>query len=108
LILEIELLPLLYGGIPVPFKEGGKPIAGVFLPATFFNVLLITANVFCFAYLLHKVGFDLKVVPKTRNDWLDVLVFFVFSISGIAMWYIHAFFLAFLVSGVLLVAGQLS
>jgi len=94
--------------MPVPFKETAKPIGGVFIPATFFNVLLIAANVFGFAYILHRAGFKLGLVPKTRDGWLDVLAFFIFLISGMAMWYIPIFFLAFLVSGLLLVAGQLS
>jgi len=108
LIIEIKLSPLLYRGIPLPFGETAKPIGAALLPATFFNVLLIAANIFGFAYILHKAGLNLGLVPKTRNDWLDVLAFFIFLISGIAMGYAPIFFLAFLVSGVLLVAGQLS
>jgi len=108
LIVETALLPLLYRGIPVPFKESGKPIGAVLLPATFFNVLLIATNILVFAYLLHKAGFNLGLVPKTRDDWLDVLAFFIFLISGMAMWYAPILLLTFLISGVLLVAGQLS
>lgn len=78
------------------------------LPAAFFNVLLILANILCFGYILHKAGFSLELIPKTRNDWLDVLTLFIFLMSGLAMWYIPIFLLAFLISGVLLVAGQLS
>jgi len=99
---------LLYRGIPVPFKESGKPIGGVLLPATFFNVLLIAADIFAFAYLLHKAGFNLGLIPKTRNDWLDVLVFFIFLVSGMLMWYIPICFLAFLISALFLAAAQLS
>jgi len=108
LILELELIPLLYRGIPVPFEETGKPIGGILFQATLFNVLLIVTNVFAFAYILDKAGFNIGLIPKKRNDWLDVLVFFIFLMSGIAMWYIPVFFLAFLVSALLLVAGQLS
>jgi len=104
----IKFLPLFYGGIRLPFSETAKPIGGALLPATFFNLLLIAANIFGFAYILLKVGFDFGLTPKTKRDWLDVLVFFVFLISGMAMWYIPILFLAFSVSAVVLVAGQLS
>lgn len=108
MIIEIELLPLLYRGIPVPFGETAKPIGGALLPATFFNVLLIAANVFAFAYLLRKFGFDLGLFSKTRNDWLDVLIFFIFLISGMAMWYSPIFFLPLLITGLYLFMGQVS
>jgi len=108
LIVAIELFPLFYRGMPVPFGETAKPIGGALLPATFFNVLLIAANILGFAYILHKAGFNLGLIPNTRNDWLDVLTLFIFLISGLAMWYIPIFLLAFLISAVLLVVGQLS
>jgi len=108
LILEIELLPLLYKGIPVPFAETGKPIGAGLVPATFFNILLIAANVFGFAYILHKAGFDLGLTPKTRNDWSDVLAFFIFLISGVAVWYFPIFFLPLAITGTYLIMGQLS
>jgi len=108
LILEIKLFPFFYRGLPASFGETAKPIGAALVPATFFNVLLIAANIFGFAYVLHKAGFNLGLLPKTRNDWLDVLVFFIFLISGMAMWYIPIFLLAFLISALLLVASQLS
>jgi len=108
LILEIELFPFFYRGLPVPFGETAKPIGAALVPATFFNVLLIAANIFGFAYVLHKAGFNLGLLPKTRNDWLDVLAFLIFLISGMVMWYVPFFLLTFLISGVLLVAGQFS
>ena len=108
LILEIKLLPLFYRGVPVPFGETGKPIGAALVPATFFNVLLIAANILGFAYILHKAGFNVGLLPKTRNDWIDLLAFFIFLISGMAMWYAPILLLTFLISGVLLVAAQLS
>jgi len=108
LILEIKLLPMFYAGIPVPFKANSNPIGGVVLPATFLHVLLIAANIFGFAYMLQKLGLDLGLTPKTRNDWLEVTVLFTFLISGMAMWYLPFLFLAFLISGLLLVTVQLS
>jgi hypothetical protein len=108
LILEVKLLPTFYTGIPLPFKSGINPIGGILLPATFFNVLLIVANIFAFAYILHKAGFELGLIPKTRNDWLDVIVFLIFLISGMGIWYTPIFLLAFLVSGLVLVTLQLS
>jgi len=108
LILEIKLFPLFYIGIPVPFGETGKPIGAALVPAAFFNVLLIAANILGFAYILDKAGFNLGLLPKTRNDWIDVLAFFIFLISGMAMWYFQIFLLVFVISGVLLVAAQLS
>jgi len=107
-VLEIKVLPLFYTGISTPFKATFNPIGGALLPATFFHVLLIAANVFGFAYVLQKVGFDLGLTPKTRNDWLEVTVIFTFLISGMAMWYLPILFLAFLISGLLVVAVQLS
>jgi len=92
----------------VPFEETAKPIGGALLPVTFLNILLIAANIFVFAYVLRKAGFNLRLIPKTMNDWLDVLVFFIFLISGMAMWYFPIFFLGFLISGLFLVASQLS
>lgn len=108
LILEIQLLPILYRGIPVPFEETAKPIGAALLPASFFNVLLIAANIFCFAYILYKAGFNIGVIPKTRSDWLDVLAFFVFVVSGIAVWQFPIFFLPMLITGIYLLVGQLS
>jgi len=108
LILEIVLLPLLYKGIPVPFAETGKPIGAALVPATFFNVLLIAANVFGFAYILHKAGFNVGLLPEKRNDWLDVLALLVFLISGIAIWYLPIFFLPLVIAGLYLLMGQLS
>jgi len=99
---------LLYRGIPVPFGETAKPIGAALLPATFFNVLLIAANIFGFAYILHKFSFDLGLIPKTRNDWLDILVFFVFVISSMAVWYFPIFFLPLVITGLYLLIGQLS
>ncbi len=108
LIIEIKLFPLLYRGIPVPFEETAKPIGAAFLPATFFNLLLIAANVFCFAYILQKAGFDLGLIPKMGRDWLDILAFFIFAISGMAVWYFPIFFLPLVVTGLYLLTGQLS
>jgi len=108
LILEIKLLPIFYTGIPLPFKANSNPIGGIILPATFLHVLLIAANIFGFAYILQKFGFDLGLTPKTRNDWLEVIVIFTFLISGMAMWYLPILLLAFLISGLLVVAVQLS
>jgi len=99
---------LLYKGIPLPFEETGKPIGGALLPATFFSVLLITASILGFAYILHKTGFSLGLIPKTRNDWLDVLIFFVFLTSGITVWYFPIFFLPLVITGIYLLVGQLS
>jgi len=99
---------LIYRGIPVPFGETAKPIGAALLPATFFNVLLITANIFGFAYILHKSGFDLGLIPKTRNGWLDVVVFFVFVTSFIAVWYFPIFFLLLAITGLYLLVAQLS
>lgn len=104
----IKFLPLLYGGIPLPFSETAKPIGGALLPATFFNLLLIVANAFGFAYLLHKTGFKLGVIPTTRNEWVDVLVFFIFLISGVAIWYFPIFFLPLVITGIYLLVSQLS
>jgi len=92
----------------VPFKSSGSPIGGAFIPATFFNVLLIVANIFGFAYILHKAGFNLGLMPKRRNDWLDIIVLFTFLISGMAIWYIPIFFLPLAISGLCLLIGQLS
>jgi len=108
LILEIKLLPLLYGGIPVPFVETGKPIGAVLFHATFFNVLLIAANVFGFAYVLQKAGLSLGLIPKTRDGWLDTIVLFTFLVSGMAMWYFPIFLLPLVTTGIYLVVGQLS
>jgi len=108
LILEIEMFPLFYRGLPARFGETGKPIGAALVPATFFNVLLIAANILGFAYIFNKAGFNFGLIPKTRNDLLDILVFFIFLVSGLAMWYIPFFFLAFLISGVILVAAQQS
>jgi len=108
LVLEIELLPLLYRGIPLPFIETGKPIGGALIPAAFFNVLLTVANVFGFAYLLQKSGFDLGLIPKTRNDWLDIMVLLTFLMSGVAMWYFPIFFLPLVITGLYLVTAHLS
>ena len=108
LVVEIELLPLLYRGIPLPFIETGKPIGAALIPAAFFNVLLTVANVFGFAYLLQKAGFDLGLIPKTRNDWLDIMVLLTFLISGVAMWYFPIFFLPLVITGFYLVAAHLS
>lgn len=94
--------------MPVTFGETGKPIGAALVPATFFNVLLIVANILGFAYILDKAGFNFGLIPKTRNDLLDILVFFIFLVSGLAMWYIPIFLLAFLISGILLVVAQLS
>jgi len=99
---------LLYRGIPVPFVETGKPIGAALTPATYFNILLIVTNVFCFAYILHKAGFKLGLLLEKRNDWLDVLAFFVVSVSCIAMWYFPFFFLLLVITGIYLVVGQLS
>ena len=92
----------------MPFGETAKPIGAALLPATFFNVLLITANIFGFAYILHKSGFDLGLIPKTRNGWLDVVVFFVFVTSFIAVWYFPIFFLPLAITGLYLLVAQLS
>ena len=108
MILETRLFPLFYIGIPVPFGETAKPIGAALVPAAFFNILLIAANILGIAYILDKAGFNLGLLPKTRNDWIDILAFFIFLISGMAMWYFPIFLLAFLISGVLLVAAQLS
>jgi len=108
LIVEIKLLPVFYTGIPLPFKANSNPIGGIVLPATFLHVLLIVANIFGFAYILQKAGFELGLIPKTRNDWLEVIILFAFLISGMAMWYLPILFLAFLISGLLLVTVQLS
>jgi len=108
LILEIKLLPVFYTGIPVPFKTTINPIGGILLPATFFNVMLVVANLFGFAYLLRKAGFEVGLIPKPKNDWLDIIVFFTFLISGVGMWYIPVLLLPFLISGLLLVTVQLS
>jgi len=99
---------LLYRGIPVPFGETAKPIGAALLPATFFNVLLIAANIFGFACILHKAGFNLGLIPKARNDWLDLVAFFIFLISGLAMWYFPIFFLPLVITGLYLLIGQVS
>jgi len=99
---------LIYKGIPVPFGETGKPIGAALIPASFFHVLLITANIFGFAYILHKAGFNVGLLPEKRNDWLDVLALLIFSISGIAVWYFPIFFLPLAITGIYLVACQLS
>jgi len=108
IILEIRLLPFFYRGIPVPFMETGKPIGAALIPAVFFSVLLIAANVFGFAYLLRKAGYDLGLIPKTKNDWIDAICFFIFLVSGMAMWYLPIFFLSLLITGLYLVVGQLT
>ena len=99
---------MLYREIPVPFTETGKPIGAGLLPATFFNVLLIAANVFGFAYVLQKAGLNLGLIPKTRDGWLDTIVLFTFLVSGMAMWYFPVFFLPLVITGIYLVVGQLS
>ena len=70
----------------MPFGETAKPIGAALVPAAFFNVLLIAANILGFAYILDKAGFNLGLLPKTRNDWLDVLIFFIVLMPGMAMW----------------------
>lgn len=106
--MEIKLLPLFYAGIQLPFEETGKPIGGALIPAAFFNLSLIAANVFGFAYILYKTGFDVGLIPKTRNDWLDVIVFFMFLTSGIVIWYFPIFLLPLLIAGLYLIVAQLS
>jgi len=108
LILEIRLLPLLYGGIPVPFGETAKPIGAALIPAAFFNSLLIAVNIFGFAYILYKAGFNIGLIPTVRNDWLDVLAFFVFLTSGMMIWYFPVFFLPLAITGLYLLVGPLS
>jgi len=108
LIIEVKVFPLLYKGIPAPFEETAKPIGAALLPATFFNILLIAANVFGFSCILHKAGYDLGLIPKTRNDWLDFLVFFIFVISGMATWYFPIFFLPLAIAGLYLLMDLLS
>jgi len=92
----------------LPFGETGKPIGAALIPAAFFNVLLIAANAFGFAYILYKAGFNVGLIPQKRNDWLDVVAFFIFLVSGLAMWYFPIFFLPLAITGTYLIMGQLS
>jgi hypothetical protein len=90
----------------LPLGETGKPIGAALIPAAFFNVTLIATSVFGFAYILHRAGFNVGLIPQRRNDWVDVIVFFIFLISGLATWYSPIFFLPLLITGIYLLVGQ--
>jgi hypothetical protein len=85
--LEILLLPFFYGGIPLPLPNSAKPIGGALFVVTFFHLLIISGSLFAFALVLKRFGIESKLLPKTRNDWIDVLMFFVLLVFGLLTWY---------------------
>jgi len=108
LILETQLTPFFYRGIPLPLTETSKPIGAALLPMAFFNTLLIVANIFAFAYILHRMNIETGLIPKNRVEWLDTSAFLIFLISGIGLWYFPILLLPLLITGIYLIIHKLS
>lgn len=102
-IVELQVLPSLYRGIPLPFPETSKPIGNALFSATSLHIALIAINIFVLIAVLKRVGYVGSSIPSRKGDWLDLFAFLAFALSGLVMWFSPVFMLPFIGAGVYLI-----
>lgn len=106
-VLEILALPFFYEGIPLPLPRTAKPVGGGLFVVTFFHLLIISGSIFGFALVLRRFGIDNRLAPKTKNDWIDVAMFFALLVFGFLTWFNPLALIGFAVAAVYLIFVEL-
>jgi hypothetical protein len=107
LVIELQILPWLYGGIPLPFPETSKPIGDTLFSVTSLHMALIGFNLLVLMFVLPRTGYASRSIPSKSSDWLDLLAFLALAISGIVMWFYPVFMLVFLSAGIYLLLTEM-
>lgn len=107
IVVELQVLPLLYGGIPIPFQETSKPIGSSLFPATSLHIALIGSNLLILMLVLKKARYKGESMPSKKSDWLDLFALLALAVSGLAMWFYPAFMIIFIASGVYLLLTEM-
>jgi len=107
IVVELQVLPLLYGGMPIPFPETSKPIGGSLFSAASLHIILIGSNLLIIMLVLKKAGYKGESIPSRKSDWLDLFAFLALVFSGLAMWFYPMFMIVFIASGVYLLLTEM-
>jgi hypothetical protein len=107
IVLELQLLPLLYQGIPIPFPETSKPIGNTLFSATSLHMTIISSNLLVVMLVLKKSGYKGGSLPSKPSDWLDLLALLALAVSALAMWFNPAFMGVFIASGAYLLLSEM-
>jgi len=107
ILLEVNLLPYFYKGIPLPYGVTAKPIGAILFPLTFYHLLIIVLDILALAYLCEKIGFKVEIIPKTKEGIIDTILLIVFLISGFMLWYQPLFLLPFILTGAYLIFTEM-
>jgi hypothetical protein len=107
LVVEWQVLPWLYRGIPLPFPETSKPIGDTLFSVTSLHVALIGFNLLVLMFVLPRTGYASRSILSKSSDWLDLIAFLALAISGIVMWFYPVFMLIFLSAGIYLLLTEM-
>ena len=106
-LIEMNVLPMFFRDISIPFKASGKPIGSALFSLTFFHLFLIVLNILAISYVLNRFGFKNNVYPSSREGKMDFIMIMIFSLSGLAMWYYPIFLILFISTGAYFVDVEL-
>jgi hypothetical protein len=107
IVVELQALPLLYRGMPIPFPETSKPIGESLFSAASLHMILIGSNLLILMLVLKKAGYKGESLPSRKSDWLDLFAFLALVFSGLAMWFYPMFMIVFIASGIYLLLTEM-
>ncbi len=107
LTIELNILPKIYSGIPLPFQQTSKPIGGVLFPATFLHLLLGYGGMLAILYSAKKAGFKVNgLLPSTKKGFVETTALLILLLSGVILWWFPPAMLTLIITGIYLVFSE--
>lgn len=106
--LERMLLPIFYGGLPLPMPYTSKPVGAMLIPVTFLHLTLAVPSLLAVLYVAERAGYNVgSLLPKSREAKVQYGFLMTLFLSGMALWWHPLALFPFIVSGMYLLMAEI-